>query len=108
MKRKYDFYVLKACLIIVIFVFLLSVMSGCASNPSGVVFQAPEVKTVTVEKIVPVQCLSPNSLPVYPKLLTPEELKSLDDYSFVTMLYVERKMLIDYTSILSAAIAPCM
>ena len=108
MKKQHTVNFIRLYVLVILCLFMVSMMTGCASNPDKIVFQPPETKVVTVEKLVPVQCLSSSILPAYPKLLTADELKSLDNYSFVTMLYVERKMLIDYANILSAAIAPCM
>lgn len=87
---------------------LLSTLTGCSTVPDKVVFQPPETKVVTVEKIVPVQCLNKADLPSFPSLKTESEYLELDDYSFVSMLYIERQLLLNYSNILTAAIAPCL
>lgn len=93
---------------VILLAILMSFLSGCATNPDKVVFRPPEAEVVTVEKLVPIQCLNKDGLPEFPVLKNDSEYLQLDDYSFVSMLYVERQLLLNYSNILTAAIAPCL
>ena len=108
MNRKKTKLFLVTWIGVIFMAVILSVLTGCSTTPDRVVFQPPETQVVTVEKIVPVQCLNKADLPSFPSLKTESEYLELDDYSSVSMLYVERHLLLNYSNILTAAIAPCL
>ena len=76
---------------------VVSLVSACQTIP-------PPPQKVSIPVAVP--CL-PSTMPVRPKVTTDDELKALDDYQWTLAVYLDRRVLIDYTAELEAVLSAC-
>ena len=77
---------------------LIVMLSGCATP----IPPPPQIVNVPV----PVSCL-PAVLPQRPKTATDTELAALDDYKFPLAIFLDRRLLLDYSAELEAVLLAC-
>jgi len=81
------------------FMATILLVTGCATP--GI---PPPPQIVNVP--VPVSCL-PAVLPQRPKTATDTELSALDDYKFPLAIFLDRRLLLDYSAELEAVLVAC-
>ncbi len=77
---------------------LVLLLNGCAT-----LIPPPPQKVLVA---VPTPCL-PATLPQRPKISTDAELSAIDDYKFALAIFIERRMLLNYSSELEAILGAC-